>query len=233
MKKLIFILLLFAANSVSAQQNVVNQLSSQEKNEGWELLFNGKNLDGWRTFKGKEVTGWKVIDGVLHNSGVGSDHGGDIITNKKYQDFELYLEWQIAPESNSGIFFHVDEKDVKAIYESGPEYQLLDDKGWPSEVDPIHSSGANYAMHAPKNAEVKPLNEWNTTRIIVKGPQVKHYLNGELVVEYNLWDDEWQKLKNAGKWKDYPRYGVAKTGHIGLQDHGGLTRFRNIKIRKL
>jgi hypothetical protein len=233
MKKLTIILALLVSISAFGQQNAINRLGPEEKNEGWELLFNGENLDGWRTFQGGEITGWKVIDGVLNNSGVGTDHGGDIITNKEYTDFELYMEWKIARESNSGVFFHVDEDNVKAIYESGPEYQLIDDKGWPSKIGPLHSSGANYAMHPPKNAKVKPIDEWNATRIVVKGTHVKHYLNGDLVVEYDLWDDEWKKLKSEGKWKDFPHYGMSKTGHIGLQDHGGLTQFRNIKIKTL
>jgi hypothetical protein len=133
---------------------------------------------------------------------------------------------------NSGIFFHVDEKNVKHIIESGPEYQLLDDNGWPTKLEANQYTGGNYAMHVPENAEFK-IDEWNTTRIIVKGTHVKYFLNGRLVVEYDLWSDDWVKRKNAGKWKSYPNYGMAKTGHIGLQDHVGLVQFRNIKIRKL
>jgi hypothetical protein len=233
MKNFLLIFAVFASITSFGQQNQINQLTPQEKSEGWELLFNGKNLDGWHKFKGVEITGWKVIDGVLNNSGTGSDHGGDIVTNDKFKDFELYLEWKIAPKSNSGVFYHVDEKNVDIIYKSGPEYQLLDDKGWPTKLEDSQYSGANYAMNAPQNAKVKPIDQWNSTRIVVKGPHIKHYLNGDLVVEYELWGDEWEKLKSQGKWKDSPYYGISKTGSIGLQDHGGLTQFRNIKIKKL
>lgn len=217
--------------TVVAQNDKINTLSEKEKKEGWQLLFNGKNLDGWRTFQGKEISGWKVIDGVLNNSGVGSDHGGDIITKVKFQNFELSLEWKIAPKSNSGIFYHVNEKIGTAIYESGPEYQLIDDKGWSDKLRDDQYSGANYGMHAPKNAVVKDLNEWNQTRIIVVGTHVQHYLNGVKVVDYYLWDNDWKLLKENGKWKDYPYYGMARKGQIGLQDHGGLAQFRNIKIK--
>ena len=217
--------------SVAAQNEKINTLSEMEKKEGWRLLFNGKNLDGWRTFQGKEISGWKVIDGVLNNSGVGSDHGGDIITREKFQNFELSLEWKIAPRSNSGIFYHVNEKIGTAIYESGPEYQLIDDKGWPDILRDDQHSGANYGMHAPKNAVVKDATEWNQTRIVVDGTHVQHYLNGVKVVDYQLWDDDWKLLKEKGKWKDYPYYGMARKGQIGLQDHGGLAQFRNIKIK--
>jgi len=217
--------------TVVAQNDKINTLSEKEKKEGWQLLFNGKDLNGWRTFQGKEISGWKVIDGVLNNSGVGSDHGGDIITKAKFQNFELSLEWKIAPQSNSGIFYHVNEKIGTAIYESGPEYQLIDDKGWPDRLRDDQHSGANYGMHAPKNAVFKDSNEWNQTRIVVDGTHVQHYLNGVKVVDYQLWDNDWLLLKEKGKWKDYPYYGMARKGQIGLQDHGGLAQFRNIKIK--
>lgn len=234
MKNIVILLAsLVVSINLFAQNEAINTLTEKEKKEGWQLLFNGKNLEGWKAFQGKEVTGWKVIDGVLNNSGVGSDHGGDIVTRKKYQDFELTLEWKVASKSNSGIFYHVNEKLGKAIYESGPEYQLIDDKGWPSKLEDSQYSGANYAMHAPKNAVVKNLSEWNKTRIVVDGTHVEHYLNDVKVVEYNLWDADWKERKEKGKWKDYPYYGMARKGQIGLQDHGGLAQFRNIKIREI
>jgi len=232
MKKIFVLIIGFVIFlSAAAQNEKINTLSEKEKKEGWRLLFNGKNLDGWRTFQGREITGWKVIDGVLNNSGVGSDHGGDIITREKFQNFDLELEWKIAPQSNSGIFYHVNEKIGTAIYESGPEYQLIDDKGWPDKLRDDQYSGANYGMHAPKNAIVKDVNDWNQARIVVDGAHVQHYLNGVKVVDYFLWDDDWKQLKEKGKWKDYPYYGMALKGQIGLQDHGGLAQFRNIKIK--
>jgi uncharacterized protein YnzC (UPF0291/DUF896 family) len=234
MKIIAFVLVSFALSlGLSAQNEKINSLTEKEKKEGWQLLFNGKNLDGWKAFQGKEVTGWKVIDGVLNNSGVGSDHGGDIVTRKKYQNFELSVEWKVASKSNSGIFYHVNEKLGKAIYETGPEYQLIDDKGWPDKLADSQYSGSNYAMNAPQNAQVKPLNEWNKTRIIVEGSHVQHYLNDVKVVDYNLWDDDWKARKEKGKWKDFPYYGMARKGQIGLQDHGGLAQFRNMKIREI
>jgi hypothetical protein len=237
MKHLIYLFMVLFSFSMagcsSMKSTDINTLSDKEKKEGWELLFDGKSLSNWKTFNGGEVTGWKIIDGILHNSGVGSDHGGDIITKKEYEDFELYLEWKIAPESNSGIFFHVQEGITDAIYETGPEYQLIDDKGWPAKLKDSQYSGANYDMHAPVNAEVVPIDEWNKTRIIVNGPHVEHWLNAKKVVEYELWSNEWKELKENSKWRDKPHYGAAKKGHIGLQDHGGLTMFRNIKIREI
>lgn len=224
---------IFSCSLSKEKGHKMNALTTDEANAGWELLFDGKNLNNWKKFNGNEVTGWKIVNGELHNSGTGSDHGGDIITKKEYENFELSLEWKVNSQSNSGVFYHVQEGLVDAIYESGPEYQLLDDKGWPSPLHDNQYTGSNYAMQAPGNAEVVPVGEWNRTRIVVKNPHVEHWLNGKKVVEYNLWSEEWKAQKEAGKWKDAPNYGMAKKGHIGLQDHGGLTMFRNIKIREL
>jgi hypothetical protein len=226
-------LLVILISCGSQRKKEVGNVSYKEKDQSWEVLFDGKAMEKWKTFNGGEVTGWKVIDSEMHNSGEGSDHGGDIITKKQYENFELYLEWKISSQSNSGIFYHVQEGLTNAIYETAPEYQLIDCKGWPEELDPKQCSGANYAMHAPKNAKVKPVGEWNTTRIIVKNSHVEHWLNGNKVVEYELWSDDWKERKAAGKWAEAEHYGMAKSGHIGLQDHGGLTVFRNIKIREI
>ncbi len=227
-------ILLFIVFATKAQEKKINTLSEKEKQEGWELLFDGKTLNGWHTYGKKDtVIGWRVIDGVLYNSGKGSDHGGDIVTDRKFKNFELYIEWRIDYQSNSGIFYHVNEEAEDAIYKTGPEYQLLDDKNWPDKLKAYQYTGANYAMNAPVGAEVKPLDQYNVTRIIVNGPHVEHWLNGVKVVEYELWTKEWEKNKMNGKWKDFPNYGIFKTGNIGLQDHGGLTRFRNIKIKVL
>lgn len=234
MKRIITLaVVIMAVLTAIAQDIAINTLSAKEKKEGWQLLFNGKNLDGWTTFDGKKVTGWKVMNGILNTSGGSSVEGGDIITTKKFKSFELSLEWKIAPQSNSGIFYHVDVKGGKTIPETAPEYQLIDDKGWPEKLHADQYSGANYAMNAPQNAVVKNIDEWNQSTIIVDGSHVGHFLNGVKVVDYHLWDADWQKRKEAAKWKDFPNYGMAKKGNIGLQDHGGLTEFRNMKIRKI
>ena len=208
---------------------VVKQVS----NENWQVLFDGETTNGWRLYGKESISGWKVDDGLLYNSGAGSDHGGDIVSNDEYEDFELLVEWKIDKESNSGIFYHVNESAGDAIYVSGPEYQLLDDVGWPSKLDPSQYTGANYAMNAPVGGEVKPLNEFNTSRIIVQDSHVEHWLNGVKVVEYELWSDEWKNNIENSKWKDHPKYGIFNKGNIGFQDHGGQTVFKSIKIRDL
>ena len=126
-----FLVFFFSFVNLNAQQKdqTLNKLSAKETDKGWVLLFNGKTLEDWKVFNGGEVTGWKIIDGILHNSGIGDDHGGDIITKKKYQDFILYIEWNVSPMSNSGIFIRAKDSLVNAIYKTAPEYQISDDIG--------------------------------------------------------------------------------------------------------
>lgn len=203
------------------------------ENKEWKILFDGKTTEGWTNYGKQTLSGWKVVNGILENSGTGSDHGGDIVSVNKYEDFELLVEWKIAEQSNSGIFYHINENAGNAIYNSAPEYQLLDDVGWPDKLKPSQYTGANYSVNEPINAKVKPLDEFNTTRIIVKDSKVEHWLNGVKVVDYELWSDDWKERVANSKWKDHPKYGIFIKGKIGFQDHGGLTKFKTIKIRDL
>jgi hypothetical protein len=212
-----------------------NTLTPKEKAEGWVLLFDGKTTDGWRGFKMDGVPkDWSVVDGCLVASGKGGgETSADLITVGQYQDFDLYLEWAISPGGNSGILFHIVEGDYPSTYATGPEYQLIDDVGYPDKLEEWQQTGANYAMHPADKTKKKlmPVGEFNSSRIKVEKGHVTHWLNGEIIVEYDLWTDEWYKLVKEGKWKDYPDYGLARIGHIGLQDHGSFIRFRNIKLK--
>jgi hypothetical protein len=236
MKKLVSLtalalITLFTGKTVSAQ--ALNKLTKKEISEGWELLFDGKSMDKWRCYKMDHVQGWSIENGAMTALGLHDGKGGDVVTKEVYKDFELYLEWKVAQYSNSGIFFHVVEADqYSTVYMTGPEYQLQDDVGFP-QSSPKNNSGANYDVHPPKFGQVKTLDEWNTARIIVKGGHVEHWLNDRLVVEYEMWTPEWEELKNKSKWKNVEGYCKYKEGLIALQDHGGQTSFRNIKIRRL
>jgi hypothetical protein len=212
----------------------LNQLAPQEVKDGWKLLFDGKTLAGWRNF-GKNTLneGCEVQDGNLVILGKGGEMGGDIVTVDQYEDFELYLEWAIAPGGNSGIFFHVLEEGYTGPFETGQEYQLIDDIGFPDKLGEWQKTGADYAMHNAKNKMIKPVGEFNSSKIIVKNGNVEHWLNEKQVLAYELWTDEWKALVQNSKWKDYPGYGRARKGYIGLQNHGSEIKSRNIKIRDL
>lgn len=237
-RKVFFALLIGPACLISfsslAQQKD-NTLSKQEKKEGWKLLFDGKDMNGWRPYKNKPTNSWEVVNGELHCKGSltdKSDKRSDLITTDQFENFELTIEWKISKAGNSGIMYHVTE-DYDAAYLSGPEYQLIDDKGFPEKLEDWQKTGADYAMYTTSSRPTKPVGEYNVTRIVVKGSHREYWLNGIKVLEFEAWTPDWNKRKMEGKWKDAPGYGMAKTGHICLQDHGSEMWFRNIKIKKL
>lgn len=226
-------------DSVKAAEIIVdttaNILTDAEKSEGWKLLFNGKNLDGWHIYKSKPSSGWIVEDGILHCLGSEkdkSDKRADLTSNDTFDNFELALDWKISPKGNSGIIYLASE-EYDAAYLSGPEYQLIDDVNFPEKLEGWQKTGANYAMSAPLVAAAKPVGEWNQAKIIVKKGHVEHWLNGQKTAEYEMGSAEWKKAKEAGKWKDAKGYGATKKGHIDLQDHGSEAWFKNVKIKQL
>jgi len=230
----------FACNNSGSKMDDENnkqkseQISEKDTSSDWKVLFDGKTTNGWKSFKQETVNdGWMISEGNLVALGKGGDLGGDIITTEKFEDFELYLEWAISEGGNSGIFFNVLEGDYPTVYATGPEYQLIDDEGYPHPLEEWQKAGANYAMHDASTKTLFPAGEFNTSRIKVIDGKVEHWLNGQKVVEYELWTDDWKNRVSQCKWKEFPGYGLAKKGHIGLQDHGDVVSFRNIKIRDL
>jgi hypothetical protein len=210
--------------------------SSNIKKGGWVSLFDGKSLKGWHNFNSKsEVKNWTIIDGALVCLGATADaKGGDLVTDKQYTNFELSWSWKIETGSNSGVMYHVvEDPKYHTTYETGPEYQIIDDNGWPDKLEEWQKTGCDYAMHLPNDQKkLMPVGEWNTSKIIFNNGYVEHWLNGKKILEFEAWSDDWNKKKAAGKWKDYPDYGLAKTGHLSLQDHGHKAYFKDIKIKE-
>ena len=225
---------IFGQTTIGKPNNILTQ---QEKKQGWQLLFDGQTLDGWKGFNSDKVFNcWSVANAELVCKGEGgSETAGDIITVSEFGDFELSIEWSISKSGNSGIFYHVVEgEQYHAAYETGPEYQLIDDIGWPGGLEDWQKTAADYAMYQTiKNKKLLPVGEWNQTRIVYTKHHVEYWLNGMKAVEFDAYSPEWRKKKDEGKWKDYPGYAVSKIGHIGLQNHGSGVKFRNIKLRKL
>ncbi len=230
---LLIFILTACNNSENDKSQPMNVLTSEEKEAGWQLLFDGKSMNLWRGYQSDSLPAhWKVVDSTITTSGAGSDEAGGIITRKIYADFDLKWEWKIAKEGNSGMFFNVTE-DYPFIHASGPEYQMIDDIGFPSRLEPWQKTAANYAMHPAKDPDIKPAGKWNSSRIKKADGVVEHWLNGKKVVEYTLWNQEWDSLKNTGKWQNFPGYGLAQAGHIGIQDHGSTIWIKDIKIKEL
>jgi 3-keto-disaccharide hydrolase len=183
-------------------------------------------------YQNKPCDSWTVANGELYCKKEGTTKRADLISADEYDNFELSVDWKVAPGANSGIIYRASE-DHGASFESGPEYQIIDDNGYVDKLEDWQKSGADYAMHAPTSLAAKPVGEFNNTRIVVNNAHVEHWLNGQKVADFELWSPEWQKLKAEGKWKDAKDYGMAKSGFIAFQDHGGGVWFKNIKLKKL
>jgi len=212
-------------------------LSKEKAKDEWQWLFDGTSTNGWRGFNSDKLPeGWVLEEGTLKSLGRGDDIGGDIVYGaKEFENFELSIEWKISKAGNSGIFYHVQEGEkYHAPYENAPEYQLLDDIGYPDPLEDWQKLASDYAMYpAPADKPIKPAGEWNTSRIVFTQEKATYYLNGQKTVEFVPWSDDWQQKRETGKWKDFPDYGKAKKGLIGLQDHGSFIWFKNIKIKEL
>ena len=217
----------------------VNVLTPAEKAAGWQLLFDGKTTGGWHGYNGKATPAWSIDDCALKTAGTegnyGSDKRADLVTDREFTNFEISIDWKATKGGNSGLMYGVvEDKKYDAAWKTGPEYQFIDDVGFPEKLEPWQLAGANYAMHLPnKEKQLKPVGEWNNTKIVVNGKHVEHWLNGKKILEFERWTDEWKKLRDSGKWKEAPDYGLAKTGRIVLQDHGSVFWFRNVKVRPL
>ena len=204
-------------------------LTAAERAAGWRLLFDGTTTEGWRGYRRDAMpAGWRVEAGALTRVAA----GGDIITRDQFGDFELELEWQVEPGGNSGIFYRATE-DEDAIWQTAPEMQVLDDAAHPDGRSPLTSAGALYALYPAPPGIVRPAGEWNSVRLIARGPHVEHWLNGVKVVDVEIGSPDWEARIRQSKFSTVPRFGRNASGHIGLQDHGDRVAFRNIKIRVL
>ncbi len=228
-----------------------NQLTDNEKSQGWKLLWDGKTTNGWRGAKINEfpANGWGLKDGVLSvlsSDGTESRHGGDIVTSKKYKNFTLEVDFNLTEGANSGIKYFVqtdlNKGDGSAI---GCEFQVLDDKKHPdakmgvmgnrtlgSLYDLIPANSTFFDKNQPEK-RFNGIGKWNRARIEVRGKNVKHILNGVKVVEYERGTQQWDALVNYSKYKDWPNFGEQEEGNILLQDHGDKVSYKNLKILEL
>jgi len=230
------LLLVTAASGFSAAP--VNQLSAEEKADGWKLLFDGKTSEGWHTFKTQSFPdkGWVVEDGWLHclGKGGGNKGGGEIISDGQFNDFELQWEWKLASAGNSGVKYFILESRKDAL---GHEYQMIDDEREPDAVKGggKHLTASFYDVLAPttRPPPVKPSGEINSSRLIIKGNHVEHWLNGVKVLEYECGSEAVKAAVAASKFKTTVGFGDKVRGHLLLQDHNSEVWFRNVRIREL
>ncbi len=233
-------------NNPQAAKNTTTDSTTTETKEtsmdsGWVSLFDGKTTAGWHSY-GKATVGeaWKVADGSIYldttkKAGWQTSRGGDILTADEYENFDLKVEWKIAPNGNSGVIFyiHEDTSKYKYVWQTGPEMQVLDNAGHPDAKIPKHRAGDLYDLIACSTETVKPAGEWNQAEVKALNGKLDLYLNGTNVVSTTLWDDNWKKMVAGSKFKAYPDFGTFKKGRIALQDHGNTVWYRNIKIKRL
>ncbi len=219
-----------------------NQLTDAERKAGWKLLFDGKTTKGWHNY-GKKTIGssWKIADGALmldvvarQDGGWQAQDGGDIVTDGEYENYELRLDWKIAPCGNSGIMFNVTETDkFQYPWQTGPEMQVLDNTCHPDAAIEKHRAGDLYDLITASPLTVRPAGEWNRVRLRIQNGQLEQWLNGRKVVETTLFTPAWAELIAVSKFKDMSGFGQSRKGRISLQDHGDRVWFRNIKIKEL
>jgi hypothetical protein len=219
-------------------------LTKEEQAEGWRLLLSGKDLSGWRAYGADTLPeAWDITPaGELHmtasdGSERGAHNGGDILYDQKFGDFHLKLEWKISEGGNSGIFYRAQEEPTyNRIWKTGLEMQVLDNERHPdAKRGTTHQASALYDLYAAEPQTVKPAGQWNAVELIIQDSLVTHKLNGEAVVQFKLWTDQWRKDVSESKFMRFNENWaeVVAEGYIGLQDHGDEVWFRNIKIREL
>ena len=208
----------------------INSLTKAEEKAGWQLLFEGKDLNAhWRNIGQKEVTGkgWVIEKGVLVKQE--GKAAGNLLTRRTWTDYEFAWEWKIGPKGNNGVKYMVLEKRG-AI---GHEYQMIDDRHW--QQKPMSQTGTFYVVlpREVKLTEPVRIDKWNQSRIKVEGKKVEHWLNGQKILTYSLGSDRVLAGVAKSKFKKFPGFGKKVTGHILLTDHKDRCEFRNLKIREI
>jgi hypothetical protein len=249
------IIFMFTVISCTSQESneltSPNTLTEEEINDGWELIFDGETLQGWRGLNMEHVPEghWVAENGTLKKVARDSippapdgerPQGGDLLLDRPLNNFELAFEWKVSPVANSGIKYNVSEElsasDGNPHSALGFEYQVLDDPEYPQlEDNPSWATAGLYELVEPgANARLNPAGEWNSGRILFNNNYGEHWLNGERVLTFELGSPEMNTALAASKWNDIEEFGHRhEDAFIILQDHGDTVWYRNLKLREL
>ena len=201
----------------------------------WQQLFDGKTLNGWHLYKKQGTTpAWSVKDGAIYLDITKKEGRGDLVTDQVYGDFALQFEWKVAAGSNSGVIFLTQEQDpFKASWHTGPEFQVIDNTGYPDKLDAAQMAGSLYDLIACPPAMIRPTGEWNQTEIRLRQGRLEFFLNGQRAVSVVIGSDEWKALISKSKFATMKDFAAFSKGRIALQDHNGEVWYRNIRIKSL
>lgn len=234
-------LMIFALCVVTTKAQKINRLTAAEQKAGWQLLFDGTTTTGWRGAYATSfpAIGWKVENGELRgeltNGGEAGD-AGDIVTLRKYKNFELSFDWKIGKGGNSGVKYFIEERQPKPEKGSQPgyEYQLIDDATYiyNDKHLPAGLKTASLYEIAPATKKDIKVGKWHNSKIVVMGDHIAHWLEGVKVVDVRRDSDAFTKALAASKFHSYPGFDKIAEGYILLQDHGHSVAFRNIKIKE-
>jgi hypothetical protein len=219
-----------ASVSPAAEEPAATKAAKEDKAASkFVKLFEGDKDKTWVGYnQDKWPEGWELADGVLHRK----SGGGDLQSIEEYGDFDLRFGWKVSEGGNSGVMYRVSREKGPA-YETGPEYQILDNERHQDGKSPLTSSASLYALYAPSKDVVKPAGQWNRGRIVLQGNRVRHFLNGEKVVDVEIGSEDWNKRLAESKFATWPKFAKNKRGFIVLQDHGDEVWFRNMRIKRL
>lgn len=218
-----------AAQDAAPAEDAAGDVRPSEGERGFEPLFGENAKELWVGY-GKDAwpEGWELEEGgVLHRAG----SGGDLRTVKEFRNFDLRWDWKVSPGGNSGVMYRVVQTDAPS-YQSGVEYQILDNSTHADGKNPLTSAASLYAMYAPPKDLTKPVGEWNESRLVVRGNRIRHFLNGEEVVSAEVGSDDWNERLAKSKFASWEEFANSRTGHIALQDHGDEVWYRNMRIRE-
>ena len=223
------VLLAGFSNVVLGQSDAKSEMPVMGKTTA---LFDGSNLDHWRGYRTETIgIGWQIQEdgSLMFDGGAEKGHGGDLVTKDVYSDFVLTFKWKVSADANSGVIYRVGLGD-KAPYFTGPEYQVIDDVSMKNNHNPKTAAGAIYGLYEATGKKLNAVGEWNSAKIVLKGNNVQHWLNGVKVVNAEMYSDDWNKQVAASKFSKWDKFATLKSGHIAFQDHGNQVWYRDIVI---
>lgn len=230
-KNLVIVILVFVGCKDNIDKSLIKgsvNSNKEEISENFKLIFNGNNFDGWFQINKNNITGWEIINDNLVSFGTDES----LFYRNTLSNFELELEWMLYKNANSGILYFISDNDSVNKDFNKLEYQIIDELNYHGKLEPYQKTGSCYGLYPAVNALIEPVGKYNTSRLLVHGNHVEHWLNGVKVVEYDIGSIDWNR-RFTEKLKNNRNFTFDRKGIIALQSHNGVVCFRNIKIKEI